>query len=187
LAVPAARPWYSKQELARDAFPSGPWKEANIYYSSINEELKSKMKDKINTIRGLLDELEKEVDFEKEKQSSRNYNALELTGIVKSIIEDLQPFLTTYEVVVYWYLFNKSVLTTGDQYVRASIRSMSSIARSDDEKSPELYYGRLQKAITSLKNKGVIHTAGTSNGDGAFFKISLPDEIPMCQERVLRE
>ena len=129
------------------------------------------MKDKIEQIRELLSQLEAEVGDEQAQEFSKNYNALELPSIVSSIVEYLHPLLTPYEIAIYWYLFNKSIVTTGEQYARASTRGMSTIAKSASGKSDELSYGVIQKTINSLKDKEIIQISGDTNRDGTLYKM----------------
>jgi len=140
------------------------------------------MKDKIEKIRKLLTELETETGDDSGQQFSKNYNALELPSIVSSIVEYLHPLLTPYEITVYWYLFNKSVAKTGEQYARASTRGMSAIAKSIGSKSDEISYPAIKKAIDALKEKEAVIIAGDTNREGTLYKISIPDEIPACME-----
>lgn len=139
------------------------------------------MKDKIEQIRGLLDQLESYSDDTEALQFSKNYNALELPSIVSAIVEFLHPILTPYEIAIYWYLFNNSIVKTGEQYTRASTRGLNSIAHSASGQSIELSYGVVKKSLDSLKDKGVISIAGDTNRDGTLYKISIPDEIPGCK------
>lgn len=140
------------------------------------------MKDKIEQIRGLLDQLENESSDTDALQFSKNYNALELPSIVSTIVEFLHPLLTPYEIAIYWYLFNNSIVKTGEQYVRASTRGLSSIAKSASGKSDDLSYGVVKKTLESLKDKGAISIVGDTNRDGTLYKVSIPDEIVGCVE-----
>ena len=139
------------------------------------------MKDKIKQIRELLDQLESNSSDTEALQFSKNYNALELPNIVTAIIEFLHPILTPYEITIYWYLFSNSIVKTGEQYVRASTRGLSSIAQSASGQDSELSYNVIQKTLNSLKTKGVISIAGDTNRGGTLYKVSIPDEIPGCK------
>ena len=149
------------------------------------------MKDKIEQIKNLLSEIEKESSDEQGLQFTKNYNALELPSLVSSVVEYLHPLLTPYEIAVYWYLFNRSIVITGEQYVRASTRGMSAIAKSASGKSDELSYGAIKKTIDMLKEKEVVLIAGDTNQEGTLYKVAIPDEIPLCmaliQQHVFKE
>lgn len=140
------------------------------------------MKDKIEQIRDLLDQLESESGDAEALQFSKNYNALELPSIVTAIVEFLHPILTPYEIAIYWYLFSNSIVKTGEQYVRASTRGLSSIAKSASGKSDDLSYGAVKKTLDSLKDKGAISIVGDTTRDGTLYKVSIPDEILGCKE-----
>ena len=130
----------------------------------------------------LLAEIESEVGDGRDQQFSKNYNALELPSIISSITEYLHPLLTPYEIAVYWYLFNKSVVKSGNQYARASTRGMSTIARSASGQAEELSYGVIKRTIDALKEKEVVLIAGDTNREGTLYKVAIPDEIPICRE-----
>lgn len=140
------------------------------------------MKDKIEQIRMLLDQLERDPSDTEALQFSKNYNALELPSLVTAIVEFLHPILTPYEIAIYWYLFNNSIVKTEEQYVRASTRGLSSIAKSASGQSEELGYKVVQKSLNSLKDKGIISIGGDTNRGGTLYKVSIPDEIPGCKE-----
>ena len=105
-----------------------------------------------------------------------------MPSIVSSIVDFLHPLLTPYEIVVYWYLFNKSIVKTGDQYARASTRGMSSIAKAASGKSEDICYAVIKKAIDSLKEKEALSISGDTTRGGTLYKVCIPDEIPLCKE-----
>lgn len=140
--------------------------------------------EKIDQIRELLSILEGDLKDEQGKDFSNNFNALELPSIISSIIDFLHPLLTPYEIAIYWYLFNKSIVKTGEQYARASTRGMKTIAKSNSGQSEDLSYGAIQNNINSLKEKEVISIAGGTTRDGTLYKVSIPDEIPLCKEQM---
>lgn len=140
------------------------------------------MKEKIEQIRELLSQLETEAGDEQAQEFSKNYNALELPSIVASVVEYLHPLLTPYEIAIYWYLFNKSIVSTGEQFARASTRGMSAIAKSASGQADELSYGVIKRTIDSLKEKQIIHIVGDTNRDGTLYKVAIPDEIPICKQ-----
>ena len=139
------------------------------------------MKDKIEQIKNLLSEIENESSDEQGQQFTKNYNALELPSLVSSVVEYLHPLLTPYEIAVYWYLFNRSIVITGEQYVRASTRGMSAIAKSVSGKSVEISYQGIKTAIDALKLKDAIVIVGDTNQEGTLYKVAIPDEIPLCK------
>lgn len=140
------------------------------------------MRDKIEQIKSLLAEIETGIGNEENHLFTKNYNALELPSIISSVVDFLHPLLTPYEIAIYWYLFNLSIVKTGEQYARASTRGMSAIAKSSSGQSDELSYGVIKKTIDSLKGKEVLSMAGDTNREGSLYKIAIPDEIPLCKE-----
>ncbi len=145
------------------------------------------MKDKIEQIKLLLSEIEDATGDDDSQQFTKNYSALELPSIVSSVVDYLHPFLTPYEIAVYWYLFNQSIVKTGEQYARASTRGMSAIAKSASGQSDELSYGVIKKTIDAMKEKKVLSVAGDTNREGTLYKIAIPDEITMCKELMLQK
>jgi hypothetical protein len=139
------------------------------------------MKDKIDRIKELLSQIEEGLGDEQGQEFSKNFNALELPSIVSSIVEYLHPQLTPYEIAIYWYLFDRSIVKTGEQYARASTRGMSSIAKSASGQSDDLSYGVIKKTLDTLKDKEVISVVGDTNREGTLYKVAIPDEIPMCK------
>jgi HNH endonuclease len=139
------------------------------------------MKDKIEKIKDLLSQIEEVVGDEQGQQFSKNYNALELPSVISSVVEFLHPQLTPYEIAIYWYLFDKSIVKTGEQYARASTRGMSSIAKSASGQSDDLSYGVIKKTLDTLKEKEVISVVGDTNREGTLYKVAIPDEIPICK------
>jgi hypothetical protein len=144
------------------------------------------MKNKIEQIKNLLVEIENEAGDEVSQQFTKNYNALELPSIVSSVVEYLHPLLTPYEIAVYWYLFNRSIVQTGEQYARASTRGMTAIAKSASGQSDELSYGVLKRTIDALKEKEVVLVVGDTNREGTLYKVAIPDEIPLCKELMVQ-
>ena len=129
-------------------------------------------------------EIELEVSSEESQQFIQNYNALELPGIVASVVEFLHPLLKPYEIAVYWYLFNRSIINNGDQYARASTRGMNAIARSASGQSESLSYAVIKKTLEGLVEKEVIMIAGDTDRQGTLYKVAIPDEIPICKARM---
>lgn len=88
------------------------------------------MKDSINKIRELLDDLEKEERTEEAAQFVKNFDALEIPSIVCSIVDLLQPDLQPVETTVYWYMFRNSILKKGQQYIRVGQAALTNISAS---------------------------------------------------------
>lgn len=142
---------------------------------------------KIQEIRALLDELEREQTSSEEVAFAQNFDALELPSIVGSIVDYLQPLLRPYEAAIYWYMFRRAVVGTGQQFVRVSTRGLrEGVVVSSSGQSAELSYASVQDALAGLEEKGAISKAGDTNREGTLYKVSLPEEIPICQTEMAR-
>ena len=108
-------------------------------------------------------------------------DALEVPDIVSAVVDYLQPDLLPYEAAIYWHLFRHSILATGHQYVRPSVRGLTKgVITSASGQSEILSYGAVQKALQGLEDKSAIFKAGEPNREGTLYKILLPEEIPSC-------
>ena len=144
---------------------------------------------KIKKIRELLDGLEKDLLPEDEQLFLKNFDALELPSLIQSVVDYLQPVLLPYEALIYWYMFRHSILATGQQYVRVSVRGMTSgvvMPSLRGGKSEKLSYSTVQTALQGLEEKQVILKAGDTNREGTLYKVNLPEEVPACEE-LMRE
>lgn len=141
----------------------------------------------IEEIRRLLANIEAHLvtDSDAEQRALRNMDALEFPELVVAIVDFLQPILEPYEAAIYWHLFRHSILENGTQYARTSTRSLQSgIIISRSGQSSDLSYGAVQTALQGLESKGAITRAGDTTREGTLYKICLPEEIPLCQERM---
>ena len=132
-------------------------------------------------IKELLDSLGKGLRSEEDQLFVKNFDALELPSLIQSVIDYLQPILLPYEAAIYWFMFRHSILATGQQYVRVSVRGMVSGVITPT-KSETLSYGTVQTALQGLEEKQVILKAGDTNREGTLYKINLPEEVPACEE-----
>lgn len=140
-------------------------------------------KDIIDRLKKLAAELEGTLEEDDSSVFARNFDALEVPDLVKSIIDYLQPQLHPYEAAIYWHLFRHSIISTGQQYCRASTKGMmSGVIRSSSGQSGDLSYAAVQKALSGLEQKEVISKAGETTREGTLYKINLPEEIKSCQE-----
>lgn len=141
----------------------------------------------IDEIRGLLESLEARLTAggDTEARALRNLDALEFPELVAAVIDFLQPALEPYEAAIYWRLFRLSVLGDGTQYARASTRGLQSgVIVSRSGQSSDLSYAAVQAALQGLESKGAIIKAGETNREGTLYKVCLPEEIAVCQERM---
>ena len=141
----------------------------------------------ISDIRSLLDRLEEPVELDDATMFLQNCDALELPSLIASIVDYLQPALFPYEAVIYWYLFRKSILASGQQHVRVSVREMTSgvvTPTGRGGKSDNLSYSSVQTALQGLEEKKAILKSGDTNREGTLYKVCLPEEIPLAVERL---
>lgn len=141
----------------------------------------------INEIRRLLERVEARlaVDNDAEQRALRNLDALEFPDLIAAVVDFLQPVLTPYEAAIYWRLFRLSILADGTQYARVSTQGLrSGVIISRSGQSSDLSYAAVQEALQGLEKKDVIVKAGDTTREGTLYKVYLPEEIPLCQERM---
>ena len=139
--------------------------------------------DQVRILREALDELERSLGDESEPSALRNIDAFELPEIIVAIVDHLQPALKAYEAAIYWLLFRRSVLSSGQQYVRASVRGLQSgVIRSSSGQSEALSYASVQGALDALEKKGALLRAGEASREGTLYKVCLPEEVEFCRE-----
>jgi HNH endonuclease len=144
------------------------------------------MDDRITKIRQLLEELEADVVANKDQEFVRNFDALELPGIVASVIDYLQPALRPYEAAVYWHVFRESILRTGQPYCRVSTRGlMQGVVLSASGQSDALALQTTRETLQGLEAKGVMLKVGEPNREGTLYKVLLPEEIPFCRQQMV--
>ncbi|MGH8462020.1 MAG: HNH endonuclease [Stenotrophobium sp.] len=147
----------------------------------------SNISDKFGIVREALNDLEKSLNKDSEPSTLRNVDALELPELVSAIVDYLQPALSPYEAAIYWLLFRRSILSSGQQYVRVSVRSFQSGFIQSFRSGQTLAYATIQDALGGLEKKGALSKAGETNREGTLYKISLPEEIELCRERMRAE
>ena len=142
------------------------------------------MTEEINKIRELLDQLEKSNSHE-EKTFNESFELFELPEIIGSIVDFLQPLLLPYESAIYWYMFRHSIVQFGDNNSRVSVRGLTkSVITSSSGQSTELSYNAVQNALLGLETKKAIQKTGDTTREGTLYRIYLPEEIEICQERM---
>jgi 5-methylcytosine-specific restriction endonuclease McrA len=142
------------------------------------------MKDQIQKIRELLDEVESSEPSE-EPSFKETFQLFELPELVASIVDYLQPILLPYEAAIYWHMFRHSIIATGDVFVRVSTRGLqNTVIKSMRGNSAEsaLALTTVRDSLTGLVTKGAISLAGDVNRDGTPYRVHLPEEITLCRE-----
>lgn len=145
------------------------------------------MKEEIEQIRNLLISIESEKNEDSEKSFRESFELFELPEIISSVIDYLQPVLLPYEASIYWYMFRHSIIQTGENYVRVSVRGLGkakTVIKSTSGQSEGLSYDSVQNALKGLEEKGAIKKAGDTTREGTLYQIFLPEEIAICQERM---
>lgn len=61
---------------------------------------------------------------------------------------------------------------------------MKDVVTSSSGQSKDLSYAAVQKSLQALEEKGAILKAGDTNREGTLYKVFLPEEISLCQERM---
>ena len=146
----------------------------------------STISDKFELVRAALNDLESSLSEDAEPSALRNVDALELPALVAAIVDHLQPALSPYEAAMYWLLFRRSVLASGQQYARVSVRGLKNgvVQSFRSSQTDTLAYGTVQDALAGLEKKGALSKAGETNRDGTLYKVCLPEEIDLCRERM---
>jgi hypothetical protein len=138
--------------------------------------------DEIEQIRAILTTLELKVGVSPDEVALRDFAALELPQILSDVIDYLAPQLTPYEAAFYFYLFRHSVLASGTQHVRVSVRGMKAItasARSDAKTG--VSYGQVAECLKQLVDKGAIRKEAEPSREGTLYKVFIPEEIESCR------
>jgi len=139
--------------------------------------------EKLGIVREALNDLERSLSEISEPSLLRNVDAFELPEILLAIVDHLQPALMPYEAAFYWHLFRRSVLASGQQYVRVSVRGLQNgVVLSRSGQSEALSYGAVQDSLGALEKKGALIKAGETNREGTLYKVCLPEEIELCRE-----
>jgi len=143
------------------------------------------VKEHIDKIREHLDSIERESSAPAADSFERNFDALELPGLLEQVVDFLQPRLLPYEAAIYWYLFRHSILGHGTQRVRASVRGLGEgVVTSGSGQTDKLSYGAVQDALRGLEQKEVIRKDGDTTREGTPYFVRLPEEIPWCAEQI---
>lgn len=139
------------------------------------------MDERIRKIQQLLIEMARDLESDADRQFIHNFDALEIPSIVSSIVRFLQPLLAPIEAAVYWHMFERSIIQSGQQYCRVSTRGlMNGVVKSS--KSGELAIQSTRGALKALEKKGAILETGEPTRQGTLYKVLLPEEIPACAE-----
>jgi hypothetical protein len=143
------------------------------------------MKERLEQIRQLLNELEDEIDTGTASIGDRDFSVLELPLIIQEIVDDLQPLLSPYEAAFYWYAFRHSIAQDGKPHVRLSGKALrrgcvkSSYSTAVENTISE---GKVREIFRTLEIIGAIQKEGEPNRDGTLYRVFVPDEIEACRK-----
>ncbi len=144
------------------------------------------MKETINSIRAALDELEQNQSTYEVERVLREVSAVELPQITTDVVDFLMPRLSTYEAAFYWYMFRHSILESGDQYVRTSVRRFQTdvvrSVRGRRHKGRQISEEQVRGSSRSLESIGAIRKEGEPGREGTLYKVLTPEEIEACRE-----
>jgi hypothetical protein len=141
------------------------------------------MNQRIEKIRQLLNELEAEPGAL--SPGDRDFSAHKLSAIIQQIVDDLQPLLTPYDAVFYWFLFRHSIANDGDPHLRVSTRHLrTAVVKSSYSQAEEnpVSLGKVQGTLRALETIGAIRKEGEPNRDGTLYRVLIPEEIEACRQ-----
>lgn len=119
--------------------------------------------------------------------SKDKIDLFELPQIIKDIVDFLQPALSPYESVIYWFIFRHSFIETGDSFARVSSTRLSKGIGSKfkrDEKPVRASDKAVSDNLRALEEKGAIKKTGETTREGTLYRIFLPEEIELCKQRM---
>lgn len=144
------------------------------------------MRDKLNQVRALLDELEQEANASADASAIRVLSGLELPDILMDMVDLLLPNLTPYQATIYLYLFRHSVIATGTPYIRVSSYRLQNVFKSAYAESRSggtaASQAKISKTLRQLESLGAIRKEGEPNRDGTLYRLLLPEEIESCEK-----
>jgi hypothetical protein len=151
------------------------------------------MRERIEQIRTLLSQLENDASQTQQVGEFRALAGLELPDIICDVVDLLMPELKPYEAAFYFHFLRHSIIENGTPYIRASRRGLQSgIVKSayagstsggKEADSGVMSYASVQQALSGLESVGAIRQEGEPNRDGTLYRILLPEEIQVCQQR----
>lgn len=143
------------------------------------------MKDHLDRIRQLLNELEGQTHSDSNAAVVEDFSAMELPLVIQEIVDDLQPLLTPYEAAFYWHAFRHSIARNGNPHVRLSGKALRrGVVRSSYSTAIEntISEGKVREIYRALESIGAIRKEGEPNRDGTLYRVFIPDEIEACRK-----
>lgn len=122
-----------------------------------------------------------------ENENTFKIAPLEVPQIIRDVVDFLQPTLSPYESVIYWFIFRHSIIETGDTFARVSVSRLSKGIGSkfkNGDKPVRASDKAISDNLRALERKGIIQKTGATTREGTFFRIFLPEEIELCREKM---
>lgn len=150
------------------------------------------MKEKVEQIRALLDDLERETAEVDQAQEYHRFSGSELIDVVCDVVDYLMPEIKPYELALYLHFLRHSVIEGGKPYIRASVRGLqsgiikSAYAGSTSGGGGEVSstsYKQVKNSIDGLITMGALRQEGEATRDGTLYRVMLPEEIDACNAR----
>jgi len=110
---------------------------------------------------------------------------MELPLVIQEIVDDLQPLLTPYEAVFYWYAFRPSIARNGSPHVRLGGRDLQrGVTKSSKSNAigNKVSQSKVREIFQTLESIGAIRKEGEPNRDGTLYRVFIPDEIEACRK-----
>jgi len=140
------------------------------------------VKERIEQIRQLLNELEEQANSGATETSHRSFSAIELPLIIQEIADDLQPLLTAYQAAFCWYLLRHSIATNGNPLLRVSTRGMQVGVIRTNRGEETIALGQVRETLSALESIGAIRKESEPSRDGTLYRVFIPDEIDACRK-----
>jgi hypothetical protein len=142
------------------------------------------MKDHLDRIRQLLDEIEERTASDSSAAAVEEFSAMELPLVIQEIVDDLQPLLTPYEAAFYWYAFRHSIARNGNPHLRLSKALRRGVVRSSYSSAIEntISEQKFREILRALESIGAIRKEGEPNREGTLYRVFIPDEIEACRK-----
>ncbi len=106
----------------------------------------------------------------------------DLSKIIEQFVDFLMPELTPYEAAMYMFLLRNSHIKNNSPEIRIGKRTIAD-KWSQGSRGEKTNYAHVTKLVTGLEEKGCVKI-GDVNREGTLYIISLPEEIPIVQEKV---
>lgn len=139
------------------------------------------MSEKIDRIRKLLDDVEKDLVAAAPDGALNGPLEIELASVVRDVVDYLQPLLTPYQAAFYWYLFRQSIAANGLSHVRVSTRGLQKgVVRS--ARSEKVSQTQVKELLAGLEAVGAIRKEAEPNREGTLYRVLVPELIESCRE-----